>query len=92
MKQVYDLHARILLVEFLVLGPPLPRHAVSQLGKFLAHGPAIIECPLCLLLVGHVVRVHADAFIEGLLHAEKFAELIGRFHDRSMPLRGQAAR
>src|SRR6478752_4625888 len=51
-EEVDDLDLGVLLVELLVLGPPLPRHAVDQLSRLLLHGAGIIEDPLRLFLVG----------------------------------------
>ena len=50
MKKVDDLHPGVLFVDFLVLGPPLPRKAVDQLGNFLGHGPGVVERPLGFVL------------------------------------------
>ena len=73
MEQVDNLDAGVLLVEFLVLGPPFPRNAVGQFGDFLAHGAAVVEYPLGFLLAAHPVCLHADPLIERLLHPKEFS-------------------
>ena len=80
MKQVNDLDARVLPVESLILRPPFPRHAVGELGDFLRHRATIIQNPFCLVRFAHAVGLNADAFVQGFLHAEQFAELVGFFH------------
>ena len=74
----------VLLVEFLVFGPPFPRYAIGELGDFLTHGAAIVEGPLGFLLIGHGVGVHANALVQGFLHAKQFAKLIGLIHGPRM--------
>src|ERR1700753_3688308 len=41
-EEVDALDTRVLLVEFLVLRPPFPRHAVDELGHFLTHGTGVV--------------------------------------------------
>jgi len=79
-EEINHFDAGVLFVEFLVLGPPFPRDAVSQLRDFLCHRPAIVQDPLLALFVSHVGGVHADFQIEGLLHLEDFVELVGVSH------------
>ena len=67
MEQVHDFDSRILLIEFLVFGPPFPGHAVGQLGNFLRHGAAIIQQPFRFFLLCHAFGIHADALIQGVL-------------------------
>jgi hypothetical protein len=89
MEQVHHFHARVLLVELLVFGPPFPRDAVGQLSHFLRHRAAVIEDPLGLFLLGHAVRVDADALVERLLHTKEFAQLIRFFHPRKIAGQGK---
>lgn len=79
-KQIHDLDARVLLVELLILGPPFPRDAVGQFGDLLRHGAGVIENPLGLFLFAHAFHVDANTFVQGVLHAPEFAELIRFFH------------
>lgn len=72
-KQVYDFHTSVLLVKFLILGPPFPRDAVGEFGHFLLHGAGVIEQPLGFFLFGHAVGFDTDAFVEGFLHPKEFA-------------------
>ena len=71
-EEVHDFDAGVLLVEFLILGPPFPRNAVGQLGEFLLHGAGVVEEPLGFFLIAQAGGAHADAFVEGLLHPEEF--------------------
>ena len=41
-QQIDHLDPGILLVELLILRPPLPRYAVGQFGDFLCHRAAIV--------------------------------------------------
>ena len=59
-EEIHDLDLGVLLVEFLVLRPPFPRHAVDQLGRFLLHGAGVIEDPLRLFLVRRRREIDAD--------------------------------
>ena len=76
-EQVDHLDAGVLLVELLVLGPPFPRHAVGQLGHFLRHRAGVIEHPFRLRLLVHRGGIHANAQIQGRLHAEEFVQFVG---------------
>ena len=80
-EEVDDLHAGVLLVEFLILGPPLPGHGVGQFGHLLLHGPEVVEDPFDLFFLGHAGGFDADALVEGFLHAEDFFELVGHGFD-----------
>jgi len=73
MEEVHDLDAGVLLVKLLVFGPPLPGHAVGQLGHFLLHGPGVVEQPLGLIGLAHAIGLDADALVKGLLHPKEFA-------------------
>src|ERR1017187_7927058 len=84
MEKINDLDPRVLVVEFLILCPPFPRHAVGEFGDFLRHGAAIIQNPFGFFRLAHAVGFDADAFVEGFLHAEQIAELVGFFHARSI--------
>src|SRR5581483_6062919 len=92
MKEIDDLHTGVLLVELLVFGPPFPRHAVGEFGHLLRHGAAIVEDPLRLFLFGHLVRVDADALVQGVLHAKEFAELIRFFHGSEIAVRRRSSK
>ena len=85
-KEVHDLHARVLRVELLVLGPPFPRHAVGQLGDLLRHRAAVIEEPLLALFIRHRGAVHADPLVEKFLLLEHILEHIELCHDGSFEL------
>ena len=80
MKKVDDLHPGVLFVDFLVLGPPLPRKAVDQLGNFLGHGSGVVESPFGFVLRGKTGKIDTDLFIEDLLHAENLIEFVGLGH------------
>ena len=79
-EQVDDLHAGVLLVDFLVFGPPFPWEAINQFGEFLAHGPGIIEGPFGFFIGGEIGEVDPDFFVQKILHAEDFLELVGLGH------------
>ena len=79
-EKVNDFNASVLLVEFLVFGPPFPREAIDELGEFLGHGAGVVEGPLGFVLGGEVGEIHSNFFIEEVLHAEDFVEFIGGSH------------
>ena len=76
-EEVDDLDAGVLLVELLVLGPPLPGHGVGQLSHLLLHSAEVVEDPFDLFFLGHAGGFDADALVERLLHLEDFFELVG---------------
>ena len=76
-EEVDDLDAGVLLVELLVLGPPLPGHGVGELGHLLLHGAEVVEDPFDLFFLGHAGGFDADALVERLLHLEDLFELVG---------------
>lgn len=80
MEKVHNFHTGVLFIELLVFGPPFPRDAVGELGHLLRHGAGVVQYPLGLFLFRHAVRMHADAFIERLLHPKKFPQLVWFFH------------
>src|ERR1700744_4049261 len=67
MEQVHHFDARVLFIEFLVFGPPFPRHAVGQFRQFLAHGAGVIQNPFRLVRLAHALHLHADARVQGFL-------------------------
>jgi len=77
MEEVDDLDAGVLLVELLILGPPLPRYGIGQLGHLLLHGAEVVEDPFDLFFLGHAGGFDANALVERLLHQEDFFELVG---------------
>ena len=79
-KEVDDFNAGVLLVEFLVFGPPFPREAIDELGELLGHGAGVVEGPLGFVLGGEVGEIDPNLFIEEVLHAEDFVEFIGGSH------------
>jgi len=79
-EEVDDFNAGVLLVEFLVFGPPFPGEAIDELGEFLGHGAGVVEGPLGFVLGGEVGEIDSNFFIEEVLHAEDFVEFIGRSH------------
>ena len=79
-EEVDDFNAGILFVEFLVFGPPFPGEAIDELGEFLGHGAGVVEGPLGFVLGGEVGEIDPNLFIEEVLHAEDFVELIGGSH------------
>ena len=83
-EEVNDFDAGVLFVEFLILGPPFPRHAVGEFSNFLGHSAAVVEHPLDALFLGHVGGIDADFEIERLLHLENFVKLVGWSHAGSM--------
>ena len=62
-EQIDDFNSGILLVELLVLSPPLPRNAVGQFSDFLGHGSAVIQDPTHFLFFVHLVGKDSDAFV-----------------------------
>jgi len=85
-KKIDDLDPDILLVEFLVFGPPFPRDAIDQLGHLLAHGAGVVENPLGFLFFGQILEFDADAFVEDGLETENFFEFIGCCHEGEIAL------
>ena len=79
-KEVDDFDAGVLLVEFLVFGPPFPRETIDEFGQLLAHGAGVVEGPFCFVVWGERGEVDPDLFIEEVLHAEDFVEFIGGSH------------
>ena len=79
-EEVDDFNAGVLLVEFLVFGPPFPGEAIDELGEFLGHGAGVVEGPLGFVLGGEVGEIDPNLFIEEVLHAEDFVEFIGGSH------------
>jgi len=71
-KEVDDFDSSVLLVEFLVFGPPFPRETIDQLGQFLRHGAGVVESPLGFFVWGEVSKIDPDLFVEEVLHAEDF--------------------
>ncbi len=80
-EEVDDLDAGVLLVELLILGPPLPGHGVGQFGHLLLHGPEVVEDPFDLFFLGHAGGFDADSLVQRLLHLEDFFELVGHGFD-----------
>src|SRR6266540_4793956 len=76
MKQVDHFDLRILLVEFLILRPPFPRHRIDQLRRFLLQGARVVENPLRFLFVGRRRKIYADPSIERRLHLKNFLEFV----------------
>lgn len=79
-KEVDDFDAGVLFIEFLVFGPPFPGEAIDELGEFLGHGAGVVEGPLGFVLGGEVGEIDSNLFIEEVLHAEDFVELVGGSH------------
>ena len=79
-EEVDNFDAGVLLVEFLVFGPPFPGEAIDELGEFLGHGAGVVEGPLGFVLGGEVGEIDPNLFIEEVLHAEDFVEFIGGSH------------
>ena len=79
-KKVDDFDTSVLLVEFLVFGPPFPGKAIDELGELLGHGAGVVESPLGFVLGGEVGEIDSNFFIEEVLHAEDFVEFIGGSH------------
>ncbi len=79
-KEVDDFDASVLLVEFLVFGPPFPGKAIDELGELLGHGAGVVEGPLGFVLGGEVGEIDPNLFIEEVLHAEDFVKFIGGSH------------
>ena len=79
-EEVNDLHAGVLLIDLLVFGPPFPREAIDQFGQFLTHGAGIIEGPFGFLIGREICEVDSDFFVQKVLHAEDFLELVGLGH------------
>jgi len=63
MKEVDDFDAGVLLVEFLVFGPPFPGDGVGELGELLLHGAGVIEDPLGLPGLVKAGEVDANAAV-----------------------------
>jgi hypothetical protein len=76
MEKIHDLDLGVLLVKFLILRPPLPWHAVDQLGRLLLHGAGIIKDPLGLFLVGRRRQIHSNALIQRILHTKDLLEFV----------------
>ena len=83
-EQIDNFDARVLLIKFLVLGPPFPGNAIGEFRDFLRHCPAIIDKPLGFVLIVHAFGPDADTFIQSLLHPKQFTELIWFFHGRKI--------
>ncbi|MFM1941822.1 MAG: hypothetical protein RI897_804 [Verrucomicrobiota bacterium] len=79
-EEVDDFDPGVLFIELLVFGPPFPGDAIGEFGHFLGHGAAVIEDPFRFFFVRHAIGDDADAFVEGFLHTEEFAELVGFVH------------
>ena len=79
-EEVDDFNAGILLVEFLVFGPPFPREAIDELGELLGHGAGVVKGPLGFVLGGELGEIDPNLFVEEVLHAEDFVEFIGGSH------------
>jgi hypothetical protein len=79
-KQIHDLDAGVLFVEFLIFGPPFPRNAVGQFSQLLLHGARVVQQPFGFIRFGHAIGLDTNAFVQGFLHPKEFAELVGIFH------------
>ena len=79
-EEVDDFDACVLLIDLLVFGPPFPRETIDEFGQLLAHGAGVVEGPFCFVVWRERGEVHPDLFIEEVLHAEDFVELIGCGH------------
>lgn len=79
-QQVDHFDPRVLFIEFLVLRPPFPRNAVRQFRQLLVHGTTVVEDPMGLLGLIHLVGKNPDTLIERLLHSKKFTQLVRRLH------------
>ena len=75
-KKVHDFDLGVLLVELLVFGPPLPRHAVDQLGRLLLHGASIVKNPFRLFLVSGRRQIYSNTLIERILHTKNLLEFV----------------
>ena len=82
-EEVHDFNTGVLLVEFLILCPPFPRHGVDKFGHFLLHGAGIVQNPLGFLLLGHASGLNANAFVKRLLHFENLFKAVV-FHGEMM--------
>ncbi len=63
-EEVDDFDAGILLVKFLVFGPPFPGEAIDELGELLGHGAGVVEGPLGFVFGGEVGEIDSNLFIE----------------------------
>jgi hypothetical protein len=66
----------------LVFGPPFPWKAVDEFGEFLAHGTGVVEGPFRFVVRREGGEVDSDLFVEEVLHAEDFVQLIGCGHKK----------